>query len=181
MKRKSPLLLYFLLFIAINLTAFGFDMNEVVIYELPRGSTLADAFTELERLSSDEIVFYLDPEIDASIDFRLSAKETFSSILNLILYINKLEAVRLSDTLYYIYPQIKEEEMQQEFQIPFTVTGIAHTEDKSVAIIEYEGKHQIVERGETYMGLRVKDIRTNYVIFDYKGREIIRYLNDRGN
>jgi len=119
MLKKKTLTVILLSLLIVVLTSFwvtaeGFDIEDEITFNLQRGSTLEEAFIELEEISDNKILFHLDPEMDLMRDFRLSIKDTsFESVLNLILQLNNLEARQLTDELYHIYPREKHEEYRQ--------------------------------------------------------------------
>ncbi|HLV09930.1 MAG TPA: hypothetical protein VKY40_06970 [Halanaerobiales bacterium] len=159
--------------------AFAFDIEKEINYELERGSTLENAFVELEKASGDYFIFYFDPEINLSTEFRLNANESFENVLGLILQLNELQTIKLSEQLYYVYPAAKREQYEKEIVIDFRVAGIT-TGKENIATIEREGSYQNVKENDRYMSFWVKEIKDSYVVFEYDDKEIVRYINEGG-
>lgn len=179
-KTKKIFILSLIILTVFTLRIAAFDMEQKIIYDLPRGSTLEDAFRELEKISNDYYVFYFDPEVNLSEDFRLAAREeTFESVLNLILYVNELEVTKISTQLYYVYPSFKKEEIEKELnvKVPFKLAGIVHGV-KNVATLKYNNDVKNVLENDVVMGYVIKSIGENSVTLEKEGKEYTIYLHD---
>lgn len=169
-----------LIIFTMNSNLLSFNIEEKIIYETPRGTTLEEAFIELEKISNDYIIFYFDSEINLSEEFRLAAREeTFESVLNLILYLNNLKTTKISSQLYYVYPADKEISIEDDLkiEIPFIVIGIVQGKH-NVATLQYKENIQTVKEKEYFMGFLLKDINKDHIILEYRGKEYKRYINE---
>jgi type II secretory pathway component PulC len=58
----------------------------------------------------------------------------------------------------------------------FILKGIVLCEDKASALMEFTGETYLVKKGETYLGVKVKEITPKSVTIEFRGKEETLYI-----
>ena len=108
-KRWMLTMLAIIIVLSMDITAYAYELEEKITYNLEKQVTLEEAFIKLEKIANNEIIFYFADDINLQKGFRiLAGRDTYKNVLDLILQFNNLQRIRLAKQLFYIYPQSKQ-------------------------------------------------------------------------
>jgi|GEM_PF-3352312 len=58
----------------------------------------------------------------------------------------------------------------------FILKGVVLSENKASALIEFSGETYLIKKGETYFGIKIKEITPKKVTIEFRGKEEVLYV-----